>query len=239
MKNLIGLLFVLLVSACSPLYLPNARNTPMFSKAGEVQGNLSFVSGYNYQVAVAVTNHIGVMGNGLYTDTKSDIRSSVNRYSFNEFGVGYYANSNGYYFDLFGGFGVGKTSGTDSVFAIHPAQPSGYDFHLTSATYNRYFVQPSFGLKRKHFHGALAYRFSLMDFKNGVRDGNTIQLNRPPVMFFEPAFIAKFPFEKLVIGVQVGLSTPMNKADLYFDYIPMVVSTSIGFRLGYQPKEKK
>ncbi|HCW06161.1 MAG TPA: hypothetical protein DGG95_02220 [Cytophagales bacterium] len=237
MRIIFILLMAIMLYACSPVYLPNARNVPMFSKAGEVQGSLSFMSGYNYQAAVAVTNHIGIMGNGMYADSKSDIRGSINRYSFNEFGVGYYSNNDKYYFDLFGGFGVGKTTGTDSVFAIHAPQPSGYDINLSSATYNRFFVQPSFGLKRKHFHGALAYRFSLMDFKNGVRNGRTIELNRTPVMFFEPAFIAKFPFEKFVIGVQVGLSTPMNKADLYFDYIPMVVSTSIGFRLNYEVKK--
>ena len=239
MKIVSSLFFILALLSCTPVYLPNSRNVPMFSKGGEVQGNFSFGSGYNMQAAVSITDHIGIMANGMYADSKS-LDRKVNKYTFGEVGIGYYSNNNDkYYFDFFGGYGTGQSTSSDSVYAFHPTAFSGYDIHLSSATYHRYFIQPSIGIKRKHFHGAIAYRFSLMDFKNGVQNGKNIDISRSPVVFLEPAFVAKFPFEKFVISLQAGVSSPMNKADLYFDYVPFVFSTGIGFRLGYQPKQPK
>ena len=240
MKILSSLFFILALLSCSPVYLPNSRNAPMFSKKGEVQGNFSFGSGYNMQAAVSVTNHIGVMANGLYADSKDLSSKRINKYTFGEVGLGYYNSSDKYYFDFFGGYGTGKSSSTDSVaFAFHPTTLSGYDVNFSAATYHRYFIQPSFGMKKQHFHGALAYRFSLMDFKSGVLHGKNVNISRSSVVFLEPAIVLKFPFEQFVISVQAGLSWPMNKADEYFDYVPMVISTGIGFRLGYKPKPEK
>jgi hypothetical protein len=239
MKTLSTLFFILVLISCSPVYLPNSRNVPMFSKKGEVQGTFSFGSGYNMQAAVSITNHFGIMANGMYADSK-DFNKRINKYTFGEVGLGYYSNSEKYYFDVFGGYGTGKSSSTDSVaFAFHPTTLSGYDINLSSARYNRYFIQPSFGFKKKHFHGAIAYRFSLMDFKTGVYQGKNIDISRSPVVFLEPAIVLKFPFEQFVISIQTGISWPMNKADQYFDYVPMIISTGIGFRIGYKKPEKQ
>src|ERR1041385_6595954 len=115
------LIFILAILSCSPVYLPNSRNVPMFSKAGEVQGSLSFGSGYNLQTAVSITNNIGIMANGMYADSKN-LDNKVNKYTFGEVGLGYYSNNNEkYYFDVFAGYGTGKSSSSDTAaFAFHP-----------------------------------------------------------------------------------------------------------------------
>ena len=57
-----ALAFAILLTQCSPVYVPNSRNTPMFTKAGEAQGAVLFgTSGLDFQGAVAVTNNIAIM----------------------------------------------------------------------------------------------------------------------------------------------------------------------------------
>ncbi len=232
-KTLYFLSLVGLLASCSPIYLPNSRNVPMLSKAGEVQGSVSFGSGYNGQAAVAVTNNVAIMANGMFASNREGVSGNVNSYSLWEGGIGYYHNaSNNFYFDFFGGFGKGRTYAKDSVFAIHPLTLNGYDKHISSGDFNRFFIQPSFGWKLKHFHGAIAYRISMVNFTSAENLGKPVSIGGTAA-FFEPAFVAKFPFDKLVLNVQMGITTPINKGDLYFDYIPFTVSTGIGIRIGY------
>src|SRR5687767_1839211 len=72
MKNFFLIALVALIfSACAPVYVPNSRNSPMFTKAGEFQGSIQFGNGIDAQGAVSVTNHIGLMGNFSYANNKS------------------------------------------------------------------------------------------------------------------------------------------------------------------------
>ena len=66
-------LFVLLLAGCAPVYVPNVRNTPLFTKAGEFQGSMMYGTGdLDLQAAVAVTNNIALMGNYSYGDRNTD-----------------------------------------------------------------------------------------------------------------------------------------------------------------------
>ena len=224
------------LAACSPIYLTNSRNVPMLSKAGEFQGSVSFGSGYNVQTAVAVTNNVALMANGMFASSRESVfgtSGNINSYSLWEGGIGYYHNAtNNFYFDFFAGFGKGKSYAKDSAFAIHPVTLNGNDKYIYSGDFNRFFLQPSFGWKLKHFHGAIAYRISMVNFTGAENLGKPISIGGTAA-FFEPAVVAKFPFDKMVLNVQVGITTPVNKGDLYFDYVPLTVSTGIGIRLGY------
>jgi hypothetical protein len=42
-------LILLIATSCAPVYVPNARNSPMFTKAGEVQGSMQFGNGLDLQ----------------------------------------------------------------------------------------------------------------------------------------------------------------------------------------------
>jgi hypothetical protein len=236
-NSILSLIVSCLAISCSSVYLPNSHNVPMLSKAGEVQGHLSFVSGYNLQAAVAVTNNVAVMANGMYSDSKQSSDVSGSKYNFGELGAGYFVNTDKYYIDLFGGYGAGKTSTTDSTsyFVIRPTQTSYV--HITSVNYNRYFLQFSFGIKRDHFQGAATYRLSLMDFRRAAYNGNSINVKQNPVYFFEPAAVVKFPFGKFMLSAQAGLCLPVNDNELHYDYIPVTISTGLGFRLGYTDKK--
>ena len=232
-KFLLNLAPALLLISCQTVYLPNSRNVPMLSKAGEVQGSLSFLSGYNLQTAVALTDHFAVMGNGSYASSRevwTDIRS---KYTLGELGVGYFKNDGKIYFDLFGGYGAGKTSSSDSSLYFYRKNVSS-NHHLSSVNYRKYFIQGGFGLRRKYFEGALALRFSLIDITNGTRLGSAVDVNQSPVMFLEPAAVIRFPLKNFVLSAQVGFSEAINSYDLRYEYVPITISTGIGLRLGYK-----
>ena len=57
------ILLLLIATSCSPVYVPNARNTPLFQGAGEVQVAAQVGQGYDVQTAVSITDHVGVMAN--------------------------------------------------------------------------------------------------------------------------------------------------------------------------------
>jgi hypothetical protein len=216
MKKILHFLLVALFASCSPIYLPNSRNVPMLSKAGEFQGSLSFGSGYNAQAAVAVTDNVALMANGMFASDRNGSNGNVNSFFLWEGGIGYYHNSSSnFYFDVFGGYGKGRTYAKDSVFTIHPTTLNGFDKYISSGDFNRFFIQPSFGWKLKHFHGAIAYRISMVNFTSAENLGKPVSIGGTAA-FFEPAFVAKFPFDKVVLQVQAGITTPINKGDLVF-----------------------
>ena len=159
MKKL--LLILLIASSCSPVYLPNARNTPMFQGAGEVQVAAQIGQGYDVQTAVSITDHVGVMANYAYTGNTSvdeDDKEDYIRHNFFEGAIGYYENKGKFGYEIFAGYGKGKGTTYDK-----------YDFAggteiKATGRYQRFFIQPAIGMNKSVFNWIVAARFSLVDF---------------------------------------------------------------------------
>jgi hypothetical protein len=107
--------FVLLLvaSSCAPVYVPNVRNSPLFSKAGEFQGSVQFGNGLDLQGAVSVTNHIGVMANYSFAERNKnnydpDDELGYHYHKFLEGGLGYYENQGNWCYEIFAGYGKGE-----------------------------------------------------------------------------------------------------------------------------------
>lgn len=96
---------MLTATACSSVYLPNARNVPMFSGKKEfqvsVQGQLDLPSttkGLNVQTAYSLSNHVGDMANYAYASSSA---LQANSY-IGEVGLGYFVHQeNDVYYDCF------------------------------------------------------------------------------------------------------------------------------------------
>ena len=241
MKKLIPFagFIALLISSCAPVYVPNARNAPLFTKAGEFQGNIQFGNGIDAQGAIAVTNHIGLMGNFSYADNKSpdpDDFDDYHRHKFFEGGIGYFENEGKWCYEVFAGYGRGEGSSYDT-----------YDFWGTSGDpikstgkFERYFIQPAFGLNKKVMHVAFVPRIALVDFNEFTSDDDPVApyiANDDPKVFFEPAVIGKVNLmnNHMFFTFQAGFSIPISKP--YYEYRPFYVSTGIGFRIGGLKKE--
>lgn len=235
MKKNVGIVFIFLslaVLSCAPVYVPNARNAPLFRGAGEFQTSINFSEGIDGQAAVSVTDHIGILGNYNYVNRNT---SDVNdqdyvRHNFWEAGVGYYENSEKMSYEIFGGYGRGEGTsyGTYSWFGPTELNATG--------TYQRFFIQPSIGSNNKIFNWIVSPRISLVDFEKFTYD-NQIATYNNPVIFFEPAFTARLNFGESPIysQFQTGFSFT-TQGDTVFDYQPFQLSFGIGLRFGGKKK---
>jgi hypothetical protein len=230
-----ALALTILFTQCSPVYVPNSRNTPLFTKAGEAQGAVLFgTSGLDFQGAVAVTNNIAIMGNYSYgnrnTDTLNNDINNYHKHKFYEGALGYYRNDRDFCFEVFVGYGQGE--GTS--YGNYSFSSSSSKDQLATGKYTRIFFQPSFGFNKKVVHVAFTPRFSWVDFSQfySVRT-TTVSVNPEPVLFFEPAVTAKFNFidNRFFGTVQGGLTTPLS-GTVVFDYEHFIFSTGLGFRIG-------
>lgn len=206
--------------SCSPEYIPNMANTPMFERKGEIQANLSGgVSGTDIQLGYAVSDHIGLMANGSFRDETSDTTDEFHKHNLYEFGIGYYdqIGSHGKY-EIFGGLGSGSIKGYDESRLENP---------VGEANFFKLFIQPSIGLTSDVVDGSLATRWVLVrtDYTEGDYEGSS---GFQP--FFEPVLTGRVGFKYIKLISQVGLSVPV-KQDLPFDYQPFIINFGLHFNI--------
>lgn len=221
-------LILLVATACSPTYIPNIRNTPMFTEKGEVQVSFQVGNGLNGQGAVAITENFGVMGSYMYLERDNGEPNSVDyrKHIFGEGGVGYYKNYEKNFFEIFAGYGEGTGYSDDALAWLGT---SGYS---AAGNYKRYFLQPAFGFNKKVMFVSFVPRFSLVDFTEFSTGGVRYLVDEDPTLFFEPAVVARANFhDNFYFTFQGGLSVPVS-GDPFFNSRYMQVSTGFGFRLG-------
>ena len=234
-----SVILLLLASACSPVYVPNARNAPLFTKSGEFQGSIQFINGLDVQGAVSVTDHIGLMGNFSYekrdsAQTNFYDEDNYHYHRFFEGGIGYFESVGKWTFEVFGGYGRGVAAGEGDSYWI-----SNFGSH-SKGKYERYFLQPTFGFNKKVVHIAFVPRFALVDFKEFREPNGVIHKDRfDPTFFFEPAVVGKVNLleNRLFFTFQAGFSIPSG-FNTYFDYRVGQITTGLGFRIGAAKRDR-
>jgi hypothetical protein len=235
MKKLI--LIVLIATSCAPVYVPNARNSPMFTKAGEFQGSMQLGNGLDLQGAVSVTNHIGLMANYSFADrnTKNYDPDDENGYHYHRFfegAIGYFENEGNWCYEIFAGYGRGEGASYDQY------EWWGTQRERATGKFERYFIQPAFGLNKKIMHVSFAPRISIVDFNEFSNDFITYPIDDNPKVFIEPAVIGRVNLmdNHLFFVFQAGVSVPVTS--VYYEYRPIQLSTGMGFRFGGTKKDK-
>lgn len=220
-----------MVSSCAPVYVPNVRNSPLFSKAGEFQGSVQFGNGLDLQGAISVTNHIGVMANYSFAERNKDNYDpddefGYHHHKFFEGGLGYYENQGNWCYEIFAGYGKGE-GGSYDEYAWWVGQSE-----RATGEYQRFFIQPAFGINKKIMHVSFIPRISLVDFTSFSNDILTYPVDENPTVFIEPAVAGKVNLMEnhFFFVFQAGFSFPSSTT--YFEYRPFQFSTGIGFRLG-------
>ena len=228
MKKILLLLVVL--SSCAPIYVPNIRNSPMFTKGGEFQAAMQVGNGYDVQTAMSITNNIGLMANYAYINRDRfdpDNQDDYHRHRLFEGGLGYFKNEETMFLEVFVGYGKGEGSSYDqfSFFGPQSIQATG--------KYERYFIQPAFGMNKKMMHVSFVPRISIVDFTEFSNGATSVPIDETPEVFFEPAVIgrANGMNNHIFYTFQAGFSVAVN-SDLYFDHRQFQFSTGIGFRFG-------
>ncbi|MEX2235001.1 MAG: hypothetical protein WD824_22755 [Cyclobacteriaceae bacterium] len=231
---MIRLIFIafLAFSACAPVYVPNVRNSPMFTKAGEFQASLQIGNGVEAQSAYAITEHFAVMTNYLYVDQAGfDDEEDFHRNKFFEMGAGYFSNNDESFFEVFVGYGRGKGSSYDTY------EFFGSQSAFAEGKYERYFIQPAFGLNKSEVNVSFAPRFSMVDFYKFSNEIASTSIHEEPKFFLEPAIIgrANFANNRMFVVFQAGVSLGMS-GGVYFDRRTFQLAGGLGFRLGGQKK---
>lgn len=222
---------LLALSSCAPVYIPNVRNSPMFTKGGEFQASAQIGNGLELQSAYAITDHFGAMvnfSNINSTGFDSDHPDDFHRHRFFEGGIGYFQNRSDSFFEVFAGYGRGKGSSYDE-----------YDFFgsqsaaVATGRYNRYFVQPAFGLNKDAMNVAFVPRISVVDFYEFATETARAAVSAKAKCFLEPAVVGRANFAKnrLFATFQLGVSLGMSQ-DVYFERRTFQASAGLGFRIG-------
>jgi hypothetical protein len=213
---------ILMVVSCSPEYLPNTINTPLFEDKGEIQANVGQgISGTDAQLAYAVTDHIGVMANTSFRSQTSDTTDNYHKHNFFEFGAGYYSSvSDNTVFSIYGGYGLGAVKSYTENNLI--------DNNTTDADLSRIFIQPSFGVSTNYFDASIASRLVLIDVDYNDEILNESSGYQPVV---EPVITTRFGFKNVKFVSQAGLAIPFNNNKLDFDIQPFIFSVGLHFNL--------
>jgi hypothetical protein len=220
------LLVLVLLSSCAVVYHPNSCNLPMLSGKGEFQGAASVtMSGqWNIQLANAVTDHVGVMANGMMYREKAD--NDIDQGSLFEVGAGYYKNKKRFYYDVFAGYGIGRIDSKYETDLLTAAQTH------TLGPFYRYFVQPGIAFKEKNFQMGCAIRISCLDF-SALSESDSGQPAVSPYgyrFFAEPAVVAKYYYKKCYFMIQPSLSMSLDDEQPVINVVPSQVHFGIGVR---------
>ena len=224
------LLGLLAMSACAPVYIPNLRNSPMFTKGGEFQASVQIGNGLEVQSAFAITDHFGAIADFSYINQNgfdADHPDDYHRHKLFEGGLGYFLNHDDSFFEVFAGYGQGQGSSYDQYDFFGPQSA------IATGRYNKYFLQPAFGINKDEMNFAFVPRISMVDFYEFSTELSSSRAEEQPKFFFEPAVVgrANFAHNRLFCIFQLGVSLGMSQ-DIYFERRALQASLGLGLRIG-------
>jgi hypothetical protein len=217
-------LLIFFLTACAPVYVPNMINQPLLHQKGDLKVSASTgSSGFDPQLAYAVTDQIGIMANGSfahYEENSQDNTSTNNhKHQFYEFGGGYYKMLNPITcLEAYGGYGFGSVNGDYSDL---------WESHSDSRI-NRLFFQPGIGITNDFIDASFSPRIVWVDI---IQSGDHVSQ-----CLFEPALTAKFGYKHIKGIFQIGFSGPIGQDHYKFLYQPFMLSVGIQGSFGKRAK---
>ena len=227
-------LLTLLCYCCAPVYVPNARNTPLFDGQGEFQATATAGIGYNVQSAYALTNHVGVMGNFLFANNKPAKRFQYRTQAYGELGLGYYNHIGNRYFDFYLGYGAGKGKAIDSSYYVFTTDI----IYSARASYSKTFLQGAFGTKHRNFEWSISQRISRVHFNeiNVFYGDEPKGISDQGYFYLEPALNIKIALtknKKAFFVIQSGMNIPLyNESTNDFNIERIHSVTGLQLRIG-------
>ncbi len=214
-------LLMVLFASCSPEYIPNMVNSPMFSNAGEFQATVATgTSNFDAQAGYAITDHIAVIANGSYADQTNDTTDEFHKHLIVEGGLGYYQKINSAArMEVFGGYGVGK---------IETLEDYGMGLDPVDVQFNRIFLQPAIGASTDFFDGSFAARFAMVQ----MVPENAQTISKSWNAFIEPVITAKMGYKYVKAVIQFGYSFPTNEERIDYNHQRLILNFGLTFNIG-------
>ena len=235
---------IMLMIGCTPCYYaPNAHNVPLLHEKGQGTGSFSvqfgpLTTGLNVQGALAVSNHVGILGNYNHYANRNNTSEEDEEYgtkskcNMGELGVGYFQPfKDKFVFEAYAGFGGSRINTDYSDYWVGNGTSS-----IGTTTF---FVQPSIGFYKKNICLAFSTRFRTLTFRDAktssdldeyVKDDMNILDRHSAFAFIEPAFTLRTGGEKVKFQFQVGWSVLLSETYL-FEHDPMNFNFGIVFCL--------
>jgi hypothetical protein len=214
-------LLMVLFASCSPEYIPNMVNSPMFSNAGEFQATVATgTSNFDAQAGYAITDHIAIIANGSYADQTNDTTDEFHKHLIVEGGLGYYQKINSAArMEVFGGYGVGK---------IQTLEDYGMGLDQVDVQFNRIFLQPAIGASTDFFDGSFAARFAMVQ----MVPENAQTISKSWNAFIEPVITAKMGYKYVKAVIQFGYSFPTNEERIDYNHQRLILNFGLTFNIG-------
>lgn len=200
-----SLTILLLINACSSLYMPNVPNTPMLSQKGELNaaGHISLKGNVSVNSAYAASEHFGIILNGsLMNNSRPRKEFSHNLI---ETGAGYFTAfgpDRNRVLEFYAGFGKGNSERV--YFDKNSAGLVTED--RQKVNYGKKFFQVNYSSKRKKdlkLFGArfplnygTALRISQVKMNEFMR--NNIEQEKEDNIFLEPVFFTRMAISNAV-----------------------------------------
>lgn len=248
-NSLAGLTLFSLLTGCMPCYYsPNSQNVTLFTQKWDGNGTFNFQFGglsvgLNGQGALALTDHMGIMGNCNYYTGRGE-KGTLNGADYSctfsgkmgEIGLGYYLPFKGKaVFETYAGIGRSRVSTEYEIFDGDGSSSIG----TTS-----FFIQPAIGYYNKHVQLAFSSRFRIINFRdvkynsglgNGAKEPVNDLQKYPTAAFFEPAFTLRSGGRNVKFQLQAMFSVPIDNSKIVI-YDP--VNINIGIVFCIHPKKK-
>jgi len=228
------LLIMLVFNSCTPAYIPNVVNSPLFSEKKEFQANMNLGNnGIDPQFAYSLTDNLGFIANGsfFYFNDSSEFRLHY----FMEGGIGYF-NKFGKKgrIEIYGGYGYGAVEIDHTEFDLFSNERN-----YINCFYHRYFLQPGIGFSSNIYEFSFTPRFVMVNMNIVDYIGVNKPANNTYYPFFEPAITNKIGYKNVKFTLQTGFSIPMVvSAENLYEYKPFLLSAGICLKFNQKKKEK-
>jgi hypothetical protein len=232
-------------------YTPSNQNTGQLSEEKEIMASGGFsrvnqTEVIHYTAAYSPIKHLGIKLGGATFNAERDF-STINIYDnygldgqLIEGSVGYYRKlSENFVFDVYGG--IGNFNGFTADAGLE-----GVDFN-----YNRFFIQPSFGVNSQYVDIILSLRLSNLNYASvqyGVGQtraqdlaanyfgDSPFPLPGDDFYFIEPTFTMRVGVRQVKLEVQTGFAFNYSSRPLDYDPFHFGVGLVYNFKPSYREK---
>jgi len=221
----VSILLILFCSSCVSFYVPNPINVPMISEEGEAEVSLTTgLLGTGVQGAYGISEDFSIALNSNFSYQGVKDQGNFRNGFFTELAIGYkfYDISEDSFFDVYGGGGYGAVDASYSVSLYH----SGTRQNIRGEYY-RFFLQPSFNVKRKRLNFAMSMRGVF--FNSTIVKHNTGNDLTSPFFHIEPALTLKAG-NRLKFLTQIGASFNPIPTQQIENYRPLLITMGLSYR---------
>ena len=222
------IILIMIMTGCTPQYIPNTLNVPMLKNKGEFQASVNtggFVF-FDPQFAYAVTDNVGLMMNTSFQNTKGKM-GDYHKHILGEIGIGYFKKIGDLFdFEVFTGYGYNRIKTQRTVYL------GGYQTFYSNTNTDRIFIQPNIGM----IYDVVEYNLSSRITYNFIHD--LYNQEEKQALFIDPVVSMKFGWESFKISLQGGISMPVYQSS-YVEYKPYIISIGIHYYVNRQQKSEK